>query len=142
MDDIQRGLLGTFGGGLVLGGIAWVGTVSMAWPLRVIPALMMFMAGGGLLVVAWRGGNSPGAILRRAIAGGRELQRITDSETLVNSYLAWRDTTYQQLRDRWGDAEAIRFKVAGDQVPGQDFRPVAAAQVSYLEGLRKRRARR
>ena len=55
LDDAQRVVLGTLGGGLILGGIAWAGTVNAALPLRALPAALMFVVGGMLLIVALRG---------------------------------------------------------------------------------------
>lgn len=127
----------------------WLTVVSR--PVGEIVGTALMFAGGSLLTSRWFGLPIPAlhqdratwrALLDKAITDGSVLSTITDPDHLVAEYQHWHATVYELLRDRWGLAEATAFRTAGDQVPGQDYRPVAAAQISYLEALRKRRARR
>lgn len=140
MDSSQRVVVGTLGGGLMVGGIAWANasiSSAQAWYLRILPPVAMFVVGVALVIWAMRSTpNSRRAILKRAIRDGRELLGQGESVWAVSA-LSWQNTTVARLREHVGEAAAY-----GLEYPPQSEGGVAGrlrAQVAYLEGLRKRR---
>lgn len=140
MDDSQRAAIGSLGVGLMVGAIAWVSAVSIAssrgWPVRVLIPAAMFVVGAALLVWAAQSSRtSRRAVLGRAIAEG---QKMLQSQWFTgNLWLEWQNTTADALRKHVGSLEAHEF--IGARGPGDALGGKAEGQISYLEGLRKRR---
>jgi hypothetical protein len=140
LDDAQRVVLGTLGGGLMLGGIAWAGTVSAIWPLRALPALLMFVVGGVLLLIALRGRQPDPRreSLDKAITDGRALQRYMPTgplmaHNIVGQWEHWEGKTFAMLRDHFGLAAVQDFLAA--RAGGTSVAEWVTKQVAFLEAL-------
>lgn len=131
LDDAQRAVLGALGAGLMLGGIAWIGTVNSAWPLRVVPAVAMFVVGAILLIWVLPGHHSRRATLDKAIADGRFLAAMDSSFAQHQEWCEWS----RSLREPFGLQVAKEF---AESELSRDVADAIKEQVTYLEGLRKR----
>jgi len=147
MDDAQRVVVGTLGGGLMVGALAWTATVSITstQPLgwRVLPPAGIFVGGAALFLWAWRGHNPRRVALDKAIADGHALlrfmspQQMISSRSLTAQWEQWRDGTFEMLREHFGLGTAQDFQVAGRR--GTHPALWVAQQVEFLEDLKRKR---
>jgi hypothetical protein len=117
LDDTQRVIVATFGGGFILGAIAWVSVASVpgsvTLPLRIVPPLAMVVVGALLGAWGWPRGKGVGPVIpthdaQRAITEARQLAE--DLLSLRDDYRWDRqiggpgsDTVAFQLENGWMD---------------------------------------
>jgi len=142
-DDTQRTIVGGIGFVLLAGDIACVlqisATATYSLPVRILPALAMFVAGVFLIGMGLRGSQQGSrARLKRLITEGRTLLSFVapgaaiTSGLLMSQWATWKADSHELLRGTKGLPEAIAFDQAAGSL-GVDAHSQIKGQVAYLE---------
>lgn len=129
MDSTQRGVLGGFGGVLVLAAIAWAGLFPKGHEVaRIAPAVGMAVAGIGLVVVAYRGSHW----------GSRRVHDLTDRRQVVKRKLVNVTDEGRRLLAGLGltgsERYAIRWQTGARHLLSQSLSSPDPAQIFHQMG--------